>query len=37
MLPIVIANAYSEETLRARFKSIDRIAFLKKPYSAEHL
>lgn len=36
-LPIVIASGYEEEILRARFKSKDRIAFLRKPYNTEQL
>jgi CheY-like chemotaxis protein len=36
-LPIVIASGYEGETLRARFRSDDRIAFLSKPYIEEQL
>lgn len=36
-LPIVIASGYEGETLRARFRGDDRIAFLSKPYIEEQL
>jgi ActR/RegA family two-component response regulator len=36
-LPIVIASGYGGEALKARFKGDEHIAFLAKPYAANHL
>lgn len=36
-LPIIIASGYGEEDLRSRFKAVDDLVFLQKPYERSDL